>query len=692
MAKKSPENDKSSIKYRWLPLDLPCLDPADLASGRDSQADRYSHVTCGKKIGTRSSSRVVTTPEFLSAVGRLWKHVSQPLNVSHPKTGVESTGVFQKENGLGQFGSEGANRTSIPLHSDLIFFDPKSVIGFSPSAKSNYDYLKAVKRTILFDPCSESIISSFRGHTEVKELHKAVGSKMMAGARSLGHPDHLVTVYEKISGSPHFKSRVNFADVSFEMLPENCSLEMKTTKTNVSTTHNAKIHVDLSEHRTSLVGDSRESGYMESNVNLADCRCSSEDDAGSKVESAQQSFTSLYDAYSVPPVTNVVEPITVSSCPSFSLYSDYNIEFPSSIYCMYKDSCNMDLESSDESDSKENNAHDSGKNIYYNPVCYKKCPPNLWVSVQNKIEVAFAKGKHGLAGGLAGIFVSLCLHPIDTVKTVIQAHGVDQKPIFHTIESIISERGVMGLYRGIASNIASSAPTSAVYTLTYESVKGALLPLLPVEYHSLAHCTAGGCASIATSFIFTPSERIKQQMQVHSYYQNCWNALIGVLEKGGLPSLYAGWGAVLCRNIPHSIIKFYTYERLKQLLQPSTEPDSHLNTLQTLVCGGIAGSTAALFTTPFDVVKTRLQAQVPGSLKKYDGVIHVLKEIAEHEGIKGLYRGLAPRLLMYVSQGAIFFASYEFLKTVFSFEVSAPRAGGIEEERYTEGDSHEKVT
>lgn len=31
--------------------------------------------------------------------------------------------------------------------------------------------------------------------------------------------------------------------------------------------------------------------------------------------------------------------------------------------------------------------------------------------------------------------------------------------------------------------------------------------------------------------------------------------MIGIIRNGGFPSLYAGWGAVLCRNVPHSIIK-----------------------------------------------------------------------------------------------------------------------------------------
>lgn len=176
-------------------------------------------------------------------------------------------------------------------------------------------------------------------------------------------------------------------------------------------------------------------------------------------------------------------------------------------------------------------------------------------------------------------------------------------------------------------------------------------------------------------------------MQVGSRYHNCWNALVGMIKNGGLHSLYAGWGAVLCRNVPHSIIKFYTYESLKQMMLPSLKPGAQLSTIQTLVCGGVAGSTAALFTTPFDVVKTRLQTQIPGSTSQYSSVYHALQEIGKREGLKGLYRGLIPRLVMYMSQGALFFASYEFFKGVFSLEVPHLNALRIQHEKTKEDDA-----
>ena len=41
----------------------------------------------------------------------------------------------------------------------------------------------------------------------------------------------------------------------------------------------------------------------------------------------------------------------------------------------------------------------------------------------------------------------------------------------------------------------------------------------------------------------------------YSLFCFCRNAFVGIIGKGGLRSLYAGWGAVLCRNVPHSVIK-----------------------------------------------------------------------------------------------------------------------------------------
>jgi len=94
---------------------------------------------------------------------------------------------------------------------------------------------------------------------------------------------------------------------------------------------------------------------------------------------------------------------------------------------------------------------------------------------------------------------------------------------------------------------------------------------------------------------------------------------------------------------------------------------------QMLAVGGVSGCTAAMFTTPFDVVKTRLQTQVAlGGALRYRGLVAMFRGIVAEEGASGLYRGLAPRLLIYMSQGALFFASYELCHRVLS-SMDSPR-------------------
>jgi hypothetical protein len=63
--------------------------------------------------------------------------------------------------------------------------------------------------------------------------------------------------------------------------------------------------------------------------------------------------------------------------------------------------------------------------------------------------------------------------------------------------------------------------------------------------------------------------------------------------------------ATLLMNVPWTVLHFPIYETSKRLLAPGRE--GREGTAVQLAAGGLAGGLAAALTTPFDVVKTRLQ-------------------------------------------------------------------------------------
>ena len=276
----------------------------------------------------------------------------------------------------------------------------------------------------------------------------------------------------------------------------------------------------------------------------------------------------------------------------------------------------------------------------------------------------FELGANAVAGAIAGTLVSIVLHPVDTIKVTIQADRKVREPIAMVVSRIIRQRGVFGLYSGLSTSLASSAPISAIYTASYELVKGRLLPGLPEEKRWIAHCIAGGCASVATSFVYTPSECIKQRCQVTGA-TSAFAAAKSVVRADGVLGLYKGWSAVLCRNIPQSAIKFFVFEQLMRAAGGAlASGGGSSGTLPALAIGGVAGSTAAMFTTPFDTIKTRMQTagvvNQGGSTMR--GLLPTMRDIVVNEGLGGLYRGVIPRLLIYVTQGAVFFSSYELAR------------------------------
>ncbi|KAB2014171.1 hypothetical protein ES319_D09G206700v1 [Gossypium barbadense] len=663
-SKKSYRSSQPSLKYRLSAVEGAFFEIGELVPEEYTPSPPDTNRKTRIKADAKQT-QILSTAELISSLNQIWNYASS-IAIPQQQTNLERARlVSQKEDILVKLGSEENGSGSISADRKYFCIDLRTARQLSSLRKPNFDIVKITKKMSMFESSNGNINPSFYQGLFCGGSDFANEDWKGKGLAAVGFSYEFGNIYKWMrkmipAGLQHF---VKFPEIENKKIGKyciaassgigNCISADRTSLTDNLPTENAERYSHCIESKDLSISQD-----MKPVLNTG-------------------GTTSLCSDYFLIDAQETEADCSVSRTPDSDLCADSHINSLASHYSAYKEWQPL----SDGSEYHENQQ----KQLDVFSTNGGRMESHLTAIASEKPQFALAKQEHAFAGAFAGIFVSLCLHPIDTVKTVIQSCHAEQKSIFYIGRSIISERGFTGLYSGIASNIASSAPISALYTFSYESVKGALLPLLPKEYHSLAHCMAGGCASVATSFIFTPSERIKQQMQVGAHYQNCWNALVEIIRKGGLPSLYTGWGAVLCRNIPNSIIKFYTYESLKQVMLTSLQSPTQLNTLQTLVCGALSGSTAAFFTTPFDVVKTRLQTQIPGSLSRYNNVYHALQDIWMHEGLNGLYRGLIPRLVMYTTQGALFFASYESFKQLLSLE--RPQLTAHEQEKENKDDS-----
>lgn len=84
------------------------------------------------------------------------------------------------------------------------------------------------------------------------------------------------------------------------------------------------------------------------------------------------------------------------------------------------------------------------------------------------------------------------------------------------------------------------------------------------------------------------------------------------------------------------------------------------------IIGGLAASGAAIFSNPFDVLKTRMQLQ--GELRArgqhavyYRNVFHAGYVVAKNEGLRGLQRGLGTALVMHSIRNSIRLGTYQWL-------------------------------
>lgn len=120
--------------------------------------------------------------------------------------------------------------------------------------------------------------------------------------------------------------------------------------------------------------------------------------------------------------------------------------------------------------------------------------------------------------------------------------------------------------------------------------------------------------------------------------------------------------------VSHSAIQFTAYEELRKVIVDfkewtrlsETAADNLLNSGDYAALGGSSKIAAVLLTYPFQVIRARLQ-QRPSTngMPRYIDSLHVIRQTARFEGLRGFYKGLTANLLITVPASSITFIVYE---------------------------------
>ncbi|MCO5589313.1 hypothetical protein L7F22_043279 [Adiantum nelumboides] len=261
--------------------------------------------------------------------------------------------------------------------------------------------------------------------------------------------------------------------------------------------------------------------------------------------------------------------------------------------------------------------------------------------------------KSALAGGLACALSTCLMHPVDTIKTRVQASSTLS---FSQLISRLPDIGVRGLYRGSIPAILGQFSSHGLRTGIFEASKLLLANLAPGVPELQVQSLASFCSTFLGTAVRIPCEVLKQRLQAN-IFDNVGDAIVGTWRQDGPRGFFRGTGATLCREVPFYVAGMGIYAEAKKVMRRILNRE--LEPWETIAVGAISGGLAAVCTTPFDVMKTRTMTAAPGLSTKMSTIaLTIMRE----EGLLGLFKGAVPRFFWIAPLGAMNFAGYELAK------------------------------
>ncbi|KAI0210399.1 Mitochondrial substrate carrier family protein ucpB [Lamellibrachia satsuma] len=284
-----------------------------------------------------------------------------------------------------------------------------------------------------------------------------------------------------------------------------------------------------------------------------------------------------------------------------------------------------------------------------------------------------------LLAGVSNMSAAAVTNPIDVIKTRLQLDNElvttgDRKALsafqnryyrgfFRGGLRIVQEEGVRGLYKGLVASLLREGSYSTIRLGAYEPFKrlyGATDPAhTPLWKKILAGATSGAIGSA----LATPTDLVKVRQQAEGpndarRHHRTLYAFFDLYRAGGFRALYVGLGPTVQRAAVLTATQIPTYDHTKHSLLNAGLMTEGIPL--HIVSSMVAGFTAALTTSPIDIVKTRVMNQHLKNTyhNSFDCVVKTLRT----EGLLGFYKGFIPTWMRIGPHTIITFFIFEQLR------------------------------
>ncbi|KAH9841447.1 mitochondrial carrier domain-containing protein [Rhodofomes roseus] len=260
-----------------------------------------------------------------------------------------------------------------------------------------------------------------------------------------------------------------------------------------------------------------------------------------------------------------------------------------------------------------------------------------------------------LAGALCCTVTHGGMTPIDVVKTRIQIDpAMKGQSLLSGGRAIVAKEGASALLTGFGPTAVGYLVQGGAKFSGYEYWKKQFVQIAGSQDAAVAHRTAIylGASSVAEFFadiLLTPLEatRIRLVSQ-RGYATGLTTGFMRLVREEGFAGLYAGFLPILCKQIPYAIGQFTVNEFCHELVFRNLSEETRANLSGTgkftiaLGSGVVAGFAAAILSQPADT----LLSQINKGHGPEGSMVHRLGVLAREAGVRGLFAGLGPRMVM----------------------------------------------